>query len=142
MVLFEISRDGVVSHQACDKAFCDDEHEHDDFDSVELTLPEVADVEALVAAVKRLAREQDVLRVKGYVAVSAKPMRLLLQAVGERVRRQYDRPWGAAPRVTQLVVIAEHDRLDPAKVRAVLDAALVEPAPTLAPAHTLAPAQG
>ena len=106
----------------------EDEHEHDDFDSVVLTLPEVADVEALVAAVKRLAREQDVLRVKGYVAISTKPMRLLLQAVGERVRHQYDRPWGAAPRVTQLVVIAEHDRLDPAKVRAVLDAALAEPA--------------
>jgi cobalamin biosynthesis protein CobW len=102
----------------------EDEHEHEDFDSTIITLPEVTEPEALVAAVQRLAREQGVLRVKGFVAVTGKPMRLLLQAVGERVRHQYDQPWGARPRLTQLVVIAEHDHLDPQAVRAVLDTVL------------------
>ena len=97
-----------------------DDHEHDDFDSVVIDLPEVADPEALAAAIGRLAREQNILRVKGYVAVRGKPMRLLVQAVGERVRTQYDRPWGAEPRRSTLVVIGEHDDIDEAAIRAIL----------------------
>jgi len=97
-----------------------DDHEHDDFDSVVIDLPEVADPEALTDAIIRLAREQHILRVKGYVAVQGKPMRMLVQAVGERVRAQYDRPWGSSPRQTRLVVIAEHDHIDEAAIRAVL----------------------
>ncbi|WP_299842487.1 cobalamin biosynthesis protein CobW [uncultured Paracoccus sp.] len=99
-----------------------DDHEHDDFDSVVIDLPEVDSVEDLVARVQQLAREQNILRVKGYLAVTGKPMRLLLQAVGERVRHQFDRPWGATPRVSQLVVIAEHHDIDEAAIRATLGA--------------------
>ena len=98
-----------------------DDHEHDDFDSVVITLPEVTDTDALMAAIKRLAREQRILRVKGHVAVAGKPLRLLVQAVGERVRMQFDKPWPGA-RLSQLVVIAEHDDIDPAAIRAVLGA--------------------
>lgn len=97
-----------------------DDHEHDDFNSVVIDLPEVASPEGLVLAVQRLAREQEILRVKGYVAVAGKPMRLLLQAVGERVRHQFDRPWGATPRTTRLVVIAEHHNIDIEAIRTVL----------------------
>ncbi|MDZ4134853.1 MAG: GTP-binding protein, partial [Paracoccaceae bacterium] len=100
----------------------EDDHEHDDFDSVVIDLGEVADVAALEAAVVRLAREHDILRVKGYVAVAGKPMRLLVQAVGARVRAHYDRPWGDSARATRLVVIAEQGRIDPAAIRAVLGA--------------------
>lgn len=98
-----------------------DDHEHDDFDTIVVELGEVADPEALQEAIKRLAREQDILRVKGYVAVAGKPMRMLVQAVGERVRAQYDRPWGDTPRATKLVVIAEHDNVNEAAIRAVLE---------------------
>lgn len=99
-----------------------DDHEHDDFESVVIDLPEVGDVEDLVARIQRLAREQHILRVKGYIAVQGKPMRLLVQAVGERVRQQFDRPWGASPRQSQLVVIAEHHDIDEPAIRAVLGA--------------------
>ncbi|GAB1479787.1 cobalamin biosynthesis protein CobW [Paracoccaceae bacterium] len=99
-----------------------DDHEHDDFDSVVIDLPEVGDIADLVARVQRLARELHVLRVKGHVAVAGKPMRLLLQAVGERVRHQFDRPWGDAPRRSQLVVIGEHHDIDLAAIRAILGA--------------------
>jgi cobalamin biosynthesis protein CobW len=100
----------------------EDDHEHEDFDSVVLTLGEIADPADLTARIERLAREQQILRVKGYAAVAGKPMRLLVQAVGARVRHQYDRPWrpGEA-RATALVVIAEHDRIDEAAIRAVLE---------------------
>ena len=49
--------------------------------------------------------QQQVLRMKGFIAVAGKPMRLLVQAVGARVTHQFDRPWGAAPRAGRLVVI-------------------------------------
>ncbi|MBR0796425.1 cobalamin biosynthesis protein CobW [Bradyrhizobium jicamae] len=96
----------------------EDEHEHNDFASVVIDLPEVADVDALVASVQRLAREQKVLRAKGYIAVNGKPMRLLLQSVGERVRHQFDQPWGARTRQSKLVVIGEHGDIDEAAIRA------------------------
>ncbi len=99
----------------------EDDHEHDDFDTVVIDLAEVADPDALTAAIIRLAREQHVLRVKGYVAVAGKPMRMLVQAVGARVRAQYDRPWGDTPRRTQLVVIGENHHIDEAAIRAVLE---------------------
>jgi cobalamin biosynthesis protein CobW len=99
-----------------------DDHEHDDFDTIVVDLPEVVDPEALSAAIIRLADEQKILRVKGHVAVQGKPMRMLVQAVGARVRMQYDRPWGTTPRRSQLVVIAEHDDIDSAAIRKVLEA--------------------
>ena len=99
-----------------------DGHEHDDFNSVVVELPEVGSVEALTAAIVRLAREQKILRVKGYVAVKGKPMRMLVQAVGERVRTQYDRLWGTMPRSSHLVVIAERGDIDEAAIRSILGA--------------------
>ncbi|OAN72896.1 cobalamin biosynthesis protein CobW [Sulfitobacter sp. EhC04] len=99
-----------------------DDHEHDDFETIVVPMPEVEDVNALVAAIEKLATEQHILRVKGYVAVAGKPMRLLVQAVGARVRHQFDRPWGADARQGHLVVIAEHDHIDTAAIRGVLGA--------------------
>ena len=48
-------------------------------------------------------------------------MRLLVQAVGARVRTQYDRPWrGDERRATQLVVIAERGHIDTPAITAAL----------------------
>lgn len=99
-----------------------DDHEHDDFDTIVVELPEQPSQEALVAAIERLAGEQNILRVKGYVALAGKPMRLLVQAVGARVRCQFDKPWGTLPRRSHLVVIAERGDVDPARIRAALGA--------------------
>lgn len=98
----------------------EDDHEHDDFDSISVSLPETIDPELLAESIRKLAREQNILRVKGYVAVKGKPMRLLVQAVGERVRSQFDRPWGDTPRASQLVVIAERHHIDRAAIEATL----------------------
>ena len=100
----------------------EDGHEHDDFNSVVIEMGEVDDPDALQAAILRLARDHNILRVKGFVAVADKPMRMLVQAVGARIRAQYDRPWGAQPRRTQLVVIAEAADLDLDAIRRVLGA--------------------
>ena len=83
----------------------------------------ITDPADLAERISRLAREQNILRVKGHVAVAGKPMRLLVQAVGERVRHQYDRPWANdTSRISRLVVIAEHDDINEAAIRAVLAA--------------------
>ena len=100
----------------------EDGHEHDDFNSVVIEMGEVDDPDALQAAILRLARDHNILRVKGFVAVTDKPMRMLVQAVGARIRAQYDRPWGAKARRTQLVVIAEVADLDLDAIRRVLGA--------------------
>ncbi|KZY01889.1 MULTISPECIES: cobalamin biosynthesis protein CobW [unclassified Sulfitobacter] len=99
-----------------------DDHEHDDFETVVIPMPEIEDVSALVSAIEEMAAEQNILRVKGYVAVAGKPMRLLVQAVGGRVRHQFDRPWGSDMRAGHLVVIAEHDDVNEPRIRAALGA--------------------
>jgi len=82
------------------------EHDHDDFDSFVVSLPEIADPAELAARVAQAADSFDVLRIKGFAAVTNKPMRLLLQAVGQRVTYQYDRPWKKSEsRTGRLVVI-------------------------------------
>lgn len=100
----------------------DEDHEHEDFDSAVIDIPEITDPNVLAEAIGRLAREQHILRVKGYVAVKGKPMRLLVQAVGERVRSQFDRPWGLEPRSSRLVVIAERHHIDHDAIRMTLGA--------------------
>lgn len=97
------------------------DHEHDDFDSVVVDIPETTDPAALVRQITALADRLNILRVKGYAAVAGKPMRLLVQAVGTRVRHQYDRPWlPGEDRRGRLVVIAEHDNIDFAAIRSIL----------------------
>ena len=98
-----------------------DDHEHDDFDSVVIDIPELGDPSELLERIVALAEQQNILRVKGYAAVAGKPMRLLVQAVGARVRHQYDRPWNAGEgRRGRLVVIGEHGDIDAAAIRRVL----------------------
>lgn len=105
------------------------EHDHEDFESIVVDIPELVDPDDLVRAVETLANDYNILRVKGYAAVTGKPMRLLVQAVGARVRHQYDRPWqpGEA-RQGRLVVIAEHDDVKTDVINAVLGIKSVEPA--------------
>jgi cobalamin biosynthesis protein CobW len=99
----------------------EDEHDHEDFDSVVIDIAEQTDPQALAARIEALANDRQILRVKGYAAVAGKPMRLLVQAVGARVRVQYDRPWGAdETRQGRLVVIAEHDDIDADAIRLAL----------------------
>jgi cobalamin biosynthesis protein CobW len=86
----------------------DDEldHDHDDFDSFVVALPEITEPAALATRIAAVADSHDVFRVKGFVAIAGKPMRLLVQAVGARVTHQYDRPWSASEaRAGRLVVI-------------------------------------
>jgi cobalamin biosynthesis protein CobW len=84
------------------------EHDHDDFDTFVVAIPAVGDPDALIDRLIAATRAHDILRVKGFVEVAGKPMRMLVQGVGRRFRRDFERPWGAGePRESRLVVIAQ-----------------------------------
>ncbi len=83
------------------------EHSHDDFESFVVSRPEITDVAAFTQQVTDTITAHNILRLKGFVAVNGKPMRLTLQAVGPRVDTYFDQPFGSAPRETRLVVIGQ-----------------------------------
>jgi cobalamin biosynthesis protein CobW len=96
------------------------EHDHDDFDTFVVTIPHARDPDALIARLTEATEAHDILRIKGFVAIEGKPMRMLVQGVGRRFRRDFDRPWGAVEdRASRLVVIARKG-IDRAAVAAAL----------------------
>ncbi|PTQ74803.1 cobalamin biosynthesis protein CobW [Celeribacter persicus] len=97
------------------------EHGHDEFESFVVIRPEIEDPKAFVEQIAEVIREHDILRLKGFVAVKGKPMRLTVQAVGPRVDSYFDQPFGTAPRLSQLVVIGEAG-LDRTMIEAALKA--------------------
>ncbi len=71
----------------------EDDHDHDDFDSIVVKVSEIRSAVALLRRIAAATASHDVLRVKGFVPVAGKPMRLLVQGVGQRLQHQYDRAW-------------------------------------------------
>ncbi|MFO7309896.1 MAG: cobalamin biosynthesis protein CobW [Pseudomonadota bacterium] len=83
-----------------------EDHDHDDFESVAIPVDPVATPEALVARVERAAEAAGVLRIKGFAPVDGRPMRLVVQGVGQRIAHHFDRPWKAGEaRDGRMVVI-------------------------------------
>jgi len=96
------------------------EHDHDDFDTFIVDLPAFESPQALVDRIAKATAAHDILRVKGFVDIKGKPMRLLVQGVGARIQHQFDKRWpdGAARR-GRLVVIGETG-LDKAAIQALI----------------------
>jgi cobalamin biosynthesis protein CobW len=81
-------------------------HEHDDFESFVVPLPEIGTAEHLLGRLRAVSEAYDILRIKGFAAVRGRPLRLAVQGVGGRFRQEYDRPWSAdAVRAGHIVVI-------------------------------------
>ena len=84
----------------------EDHHDHDDFESFEVAISEIGSPDALINRLQAAIAEHDILRVKGFVYVPGKNMRLIIQGVGARLQQHFDRPWeDGEPRETRLVVI-------------------------------------
>ncbi len=91
-------------------------HDHDDFVNFVVEPGPIGDKDAFASSLVSIIEEYDILRLKGFVEVVNKPMRLVVQAVGSRIDSYFDREWanGENP-VTRLVVIGL-DGLDQDKV--------------------------
>ncbi len=118
----ELHIDGRKTHHDHDEHDDDHDHDHDAFEAFALELPEVSEA-ALLHALQAAVARHGILRVKGFAAVPGKPMRLLLQGVGQRFDKHFDRPWRAdEARLSRLVIIGQ--ALDQAAIAAELNAAL------------------
>ncbi len=96
------------------------EHDHDDFDTFIIDLPAFDSPHVLVDRIVKATAAHDVLRVKGFVDITGKPMRLLVQGVGARIQHQFDKRWpDSEPRRGRLVVIGETG-LDKAAIQALI----------------------
>ena len=102
------------------------DHDHDAFESFVVTLGEITDPKAFSDQVSTIIGAHDILRLKGFAAVSGKPMRLTLQAVGPRVETYFDQPFGDTARATRLVVIGQAG-LDQAAIYAALKSCAAVP---------------
>ena len=116
--------DGRKTHHDHHEGDDHDDHDHDAFDSISIELPQ-ADEAQLLQALNTLVVQHGILRVKGFAAIPGKPMRLLIQGVGTRFDKHFDRAWGAEePRTTRLVLIGQelNAELLQAQLRAALEA--------------------
>ncbi|MGB5971228.1 MAG: cobalamin biosynthesis protein CobW [Spirulinaceae cyanobacterium] len=94
----------------------EEDHEHDEeINSVQLILEQSFEPKALTSKLQTLVQAEEIYRVKGFVNVANKPMRLVLQGVGNRFDSFYDRAWEAQEsRQTRLVLIGRN--LDQGKI--------------------------
>lgn len=85
------------------------EHEHDDhIDSIVVNIMVPHTPESLVLALKELITEYPVYRIKGFIDVKDKPMRMVLQGVSNRFDCYFDRKWkDNETRKTSLVMIGD-----------------------------------
>ncbi len=92
----------------------EEEHEHDEeINSVHLILAQEFEPKKLVEKLKQLVENYEIYRIKGFVAVPHKPMRLVLQGVGDRFEYFYDRHWQKEEvRQTKLVLIGRHLQIE------------------------------
>jgi cobalamin biosynthesis protein CobW len=83
-------------------------HDHDDFESFVIDLRRFETPQILIAKIADAAAKHDILRVKGFVEIAGKPMRLLIQGVGSRIQHRFDRAWHKdEDRSSRLVVIGQ-----------------------------------
>ncbi|GAB4276702.1 MAG: cobalamin biosynthesis protein CobW [Oscillatoriaceae cyanobacterium] len=85
----------------------EEEHDHDEeINAVNLILEAGFEPNLLVKQLQELVQQEEIYRVKGFVTVPNKPMRLVMQGVGQRFDYFYDRPWQPnETRQTRLVFI-------------------------------------
>ena len=70
----------------------EEEHDHDDFDSIVVLPSAAASVDAMRARVSDALGLEGVLRVKGHARISDKAAPIVVQAVGSRVELAFGRP--------------------------------------------------
>ncbi len=97
-----------------------EKHGHDDFESFVIDVPPIADPAQIATRLREAAQRFDILRIKGFLAVAGKPLRQVVQAVGERIEGYYDRPWRPSEEQHGSLVVIGQRGLDAAAIRSVI----------------------
>ncbi len=98
----------------------DEEHDHDEFESFVMAPGTIDDPVAFAARLSGAANAHGLLRMKGFLDVAGKRRRLVLQAVGSRVDRHFDRDWRAGEMRESRLVVIGLSPLDRAAVEAAI----------------------
>ena len=101
-----------------------DDHEHDDFDTFSISVPKILDVEKFKIVLENLIRENDILRIKGFLRVESKPLNLLVQGVGKRLSVNFTDTKIPVENTGNLVFIGEKGRIDQDVISAYLHSSL------------------
>jgi cobalamin biosynthesis protein CobW len=70
----------------------EEEHDHDDFDSIVVTPSPADSIDAMRLRVSQALNTSGVLRVKGHARISQRSSPVVVQAVGSRVEMSFARP--------------------------------------------------
>ena len=101
-----------------------DDHEHDDFDTFSISVPKILDIEKFKIVLETLIRENDILRIKGFLRVESKPLNLLVQGVGKRLSVNFTDTKIPVENTGNLVFIGEKGRINQDVISAYLHSSL------------------
>ena len=101
-----------------------DDHEHDDFDTFSISVPKILDLEKFKIVLETLIRENDILRIKGFLRVESKPLNLLVQGVGKRLSVNFTDTKILLENTGNLVFIGEKGRIDQDVISAYIHSSL------------------
>ena len=83
-------------------------HHNDDIVTVVREEEQTANIKDLVKVLTALVKAHEIYRIKGFVNIPGKPMRMVLQGVGTRFDYYFDRKWKEGEdRKTKLVIIGK-----------------------------------
>ena len=98
----------------------EDEHDHDDFESFLVRPGEIADPARFEQRLAAAVAGHDIFRIKGFLDVPGKARRLVVQGVGDRFQRYFDRDWQTGEARRSEIVVIGRTGLDRAAIEAAI----------------------
>jgi cobalamin biosynthesis protein CobW len=85
-----------------------------------MPLAPITDAAGLVRRISAASVAHDILRVKGFAAVTGAARRCVIQGVGSRIDRYFDRDWGADEAPAGALVVIGRRGLDKVAIAATI----------------------
>ncbi len=99
-------------------------HDHDEFETFVVEGPVVRNRKDFIRKLHPVIEAHDILRLKGFVAIEGKPMRLVIQAVGNRIDHYFDREWEDGEAIGSRLVVIGLEGMKRPKITAQIHEAL------------------
>ena len=96
----------------------DHNHSHSEFANFVADAGQIGNIEKFKYELQAIIKAQNILRLKGFVWVKDKAMRLVVQAVGSRIDTYFDRDWTSSEEPATRLVVIGHENLDQDNINA------------------------